>query len=119
MSRAQYQKTVKRFYRIVALWSVAFAGATAWLIEVFGGSTGTYGQSIRGHLGELFGGSVGGLTLGASALLVWLGVALMLNRRFGLRCPHCQRSLTVRALPQQVLQTGRCSLCHGRAFDEE
>ena len=46
MSRAQYQKTVKRFYRIVALWLVAFAGATAWLIEVFGGSTGTYGQSI-------------------------------------------------------------------------
>jgi hypothetical protein len=58
------------------------------------------------------------LTLGAAAFLVWLGVALVLDRRFGLRCPHCHRSLTVRALPHRVFQTGHCALCHGRAFDE-
>jgi hypothetical protein len=118
MSRAQYQKAAKRIYWIVSVWTVVFAGTTAWIIVTFGGSIGDYGQFVRGHLGEFLGGAAGGLTLGAPALLVWLAVVLALDRGLGLRCPHCHRSLTVRCLHHQVLQTGECSLCHGRAFDE-
>jgi hypothetical protein len=118
MSRAQYQKAAKRFYWIVSIWTVVFASGAAWLVEVFGTAIGAYGRFIRGHLGEPLGAAASGLTLGAAALLVWLGVALVLDRRFGLRCPHCHGSLTMRSLPHRLFQTGHCALCHGRAFDE-
>src|ERR1022692_3702065 len=111
MSRAQYLKAAKRIYWIVAIWTVVFAGGAAWLVEVFGASIAAYGRFILGHLGGPLGGAVGGLTLGSGAMLVWLAIALALDSRFGLRCPHCHRSMTVRSLSHKVMQTGECSLC--------
>ena len=40
------------------------------------------------------------------------------DRRLGLRCPHCHRSLTLRCLHERLLQSGECSLCHRRVFEE-
>jgi hypothetical protein len=103
---------------MVSIWSVVFAATTPWIIQMLGTTIGNYGHFVRGHLGELVGGAVGGLTLGVPAMLAWLAVVLALDRRFGLRCPHCHRSLTLRCRHEQVVQTGQCSLCHGVVINE-
>jgi Zn ribbon nucleic-acid-binding protein len=58
------------------------------------------------------------LLFGAPPLLAWLAIALLLDRQFGIRCPHCRRSLTVRFCSHRVLDTGECSLCGARLFDK-
>ena len=39
-----------------------------------------------------------------------------LDRRFGLRCPHCGHSLTFRRHPAQIIATGSCPDCHESVF---
>jgi hypothetical protein len=118
MSRGQYQKAAKSMYWMLAIWTVLFAVTATWLIEVFGTSISDYGRLVRGNLGELLGGLVVGLTLGVLAALAWLAVVLPLDRSFGLRCPHCHRSLTLRCRHERVLQTGQCSLCGQKVLNE-
>jgi hypothetical protein len=67
-------------------------------------AAGLFGISIAIYVAPIF---------GLFALLLYLA-----DRRFGLRCPHCRRSLTLRCLHERVLQSGECSLCHQRVFDE-
>jgi hypothetical protein len=64
----------------------------------------------------LVGGFVSGVVL-APLLLIPLVPALWVDRRFGLRCLHCRRSVTLRCRHSQVLQTGRCCLCQRPLFD--
>jgi hypothetical protein len=67
-------------------------------------TTALFGVSIAVYVAPVF---------GLFVLLLYLA-----DRRLGLRCPHCHRSLTLRCLHERVLQSGECSLCHGRVFDD-
>ena len=41
-----------------------------------------------------------------------------LDRRFGLRCPHCSHSLTFRRHPARIAASGFCPDCHESVFNE-
>jgi predicted RNA-binding Zn-ribbon protein involved in translation (DUF1610 family) len=43
--------------------------------------------------------------------------AHLVDRRIGLRCPHCGRSLTLRCDPRKVAASGVCPGCHENVFD--
>ena len=118
MTRLYYQSTAKKLQWLITAWSVVFIVLAVLLIQVLGPSIQSFGHSIRSVCGEFVGGLVGGLLFGVPPLLAWLVVSLFLDRQFGLRCPHCRRSLTARSLPRRVLDTGECSLCHAQVFDE-
>jgi hypothetical protein len=118
MTRDTYQSTAKKMHWIITAWSVVFIVSVVLLIHTLGASIQSSGQFIRSHVGEALGGFIGGLLFGVPPLLVWLAVAWFLDRQFGIRCPHCHRSLTARSLPRRVLHTGECSLCHARVFEE-
>jgi hypothetical protein len=94
------------------------AGAAAWCIEVFGHAISDYERFLRGHLGGAFGGVVGGVTIAVPTMLVWMAAVITLDRWFGVRCPHCHGSLTLRCLHRQVAESGVCSLCHEKVLDE-
>jgi len=51
--------------------------------------------------------------------LVFLPLAcgLCFDRRYGLRCSGCGRSVTVRCRSAEVLKTGKCCLCEQKLFD--
>ena len=125
MTRDHYQTAAKRMQRITCLTCLVFAGPVFYLlalaIDAFASPLTSYGAAIRSRFGEAIGGAIGGLTAGWIAsipLLIFVGVMLAIDRRFGVRCPHCHRSLTARCLPEHVLESGECSLCHKRVFDE-
>jgi hypothetical protein len=54
-----------------------------------------------------------------SPVVLALVLIHLLDRRIGLRCPHCARSLTLRCRYRIVARTGECQLCHGSLFDGE
>jgi hypothetical protein len=102
---------------IITAWSLFFIVPVVLLIQRFGASIQSAGYFIRSHVGEVLGGLIGGLLFGVPPLLAWFAVAWWLDRQFGIRCPHCHRSLA-RSSACRVLDTGQCSLCHARIFDE-
>jgi hypothetical protein len=55
------------------------------------------------------------LACGAFLLGAW--VAQMVDRRIGMRCPRCGRSLTFSCDPRKIVQSGACPGCHGSVFD--
>lgn len=63
-----------------------------------------FGVSIALYVAPVF---------GLFVLLLYLA-----DRRLGLRCPHCLRSLTLRCPHERVLASGECSLCHERVFED-
>ena len=80
-----------------------------------------FGAWVRGQLrDEALVGLVGGLAASIvliPLLLIPLAPALWVDRRFGMRCPSCRRSVTLRCRHSQVLQTGRCCLCQHPLFE--
>jgi hypothetical protein len=118
MTRLHYQSTAKKMQWLITAWSAVFIVPVVLLIHTFGAPIQSSGQFIRSHVGEVLGGLIGGLLFGVPPLLAWFAVAWWLDRQFGIRCPHCHRSLTGRSLPRRVLDTGECSLCHARVFDQ-
>ena len=98
---------------IVIVLSTLFA---VWISPLFD----PFGVWLRSQFQEAVVGLVGGLVIGVVCgplLLVTLVPFLWVDRRFGLRCPSCQRSVTMRCLHSQVLQTGRCCLCQHPLFE--
>jgi hypothetical protein len=80
-------------------------------------------QWLRAHRGEgvvrlLVGLLVEVVILGPLFLLPWLSL-MWLDRRFGLRCPGCKRSITLLSRYSEVLHSGRCPRCHQTLFEEE
>jgi hypothetical protein len=118
MTRTHYQSTARKMHWLITAWSVLFIIPVVLLIHALGPSIQSFGHTVRSSCDEILGGFIGGLVLGVPPLFGWLAVALFLDRQFGIRCPHCHRSLTARSLPRRVLDTGECSLCHARVFDE-
>ncbi len=52
---------------------------------------------------------------GSFCVGVW--AAHLVDRRIGLRCPHCGRSLTLRCDPRKIIASGLCPDCHEKVFD--
>jgi hypothetical protein len=76
---------------------------------------------LRAHRGEgairvLVGLLVWAVVLGPLLLIPFLS-AMWVDRRFGLRCPACKRSVTLRGRYSEILRTGRCSWCQQTLFE--
>jgi hypothetical protein len=70
----------------------------------------------EGAVGLLIGLLVEAAILGPLLLIPVLAF-LWLRRRFGLRCPRCKRSVTLRGLSGEVLRSGRCRWCQQTLFE--
>lgn len=44
---------------------------------------------------------------------VFVVLMLIVDRRVGIRCPHCGRSTTLRCRAEHLIQTGKCCFCDG------
>src|SRR5688572_21698992 len=108
MTRDTYQRTSRKMQWIITAWSLVFIVPVVLLIHTFGTSLQSSGSFLRSHVGEVLGGLIGGLLFGVPPLLTWFAVAWWLDRQYGIRCPHCHRSLA-RSIPSRVLDTGECS----------
>jgi hypothetical protein len=125
MTRNHYENAAIRAQRIMLVSLVVVAGPLLYglvcLMESFDAAVRSYGETIRSRFGEVIGGAIGGASVAAVLsipLLLWVGVMIAFDRRFGIRCPYCHRSLTARCLPGRVLESGECSFCHAKVFDE-
>jgi hypothetical protein len=72
--------------------------------------------ALRSQLGEGVGLLFAAAVLGP-LLLIPLLVFLWVDRRFGLRCPGCKRSVLLRCRRWAVLRSGRCCLCQQVLFE--
>ena len=67
-------------------------------------------------------GAIGALLMIATWLpffFIGLAPAYWIDRRFGVRCEHCQRKLTAMWGLHEILRTGRCGKCGGYLFDPD
>ena len=51
-------------------------------------------------------------------IVIPMALIVYIDRRIGVRCPHCGKSLTLRCRHKVVADTGKCELCHQPVFDE-
>jgi ribosomal protein S27E len=70
----------------------------------------------EGAAGLLIGLLVEAAVLGPLLLIPFL-TFLWVRQRFGLRCPRCKRSVTLRGLSGEVLRSGRCRWCQQTLFE--
>jgi hypothetical protein len=105
------------------------ACATLYLIGILemlvvyriGPSIGSFGNWIQGR-GQNGGaaGLIGGLVFGTVAvppLALAVLPVLWADRRFGLKCPACGRSVTLNNRRYEVTRTGRCCKCQEQLLD--
>jgi hypothetical protein len=76
---------------------------------------------IRAQRGEeaargLFGLLITAVVLGPLLLIPFLSARWM-DRRFGLRCPGCKRSVTLPGRYSEILRSGRCCWCQRTLFE--
>jgi hypothetical protein len=76
---------------------------------------------LRGHRGEgavrlLVGLLAEAIVLGPLLLIPFLSV-IWVDRRIGLRCPGCMRSVTLRGRYSEILRSGRCCWCQQTLFE--
>jgi hypothetical protein len=124
MTHEQFRRAARRFsFRahlaicIVLLLSVA---ATFLLADHIRPLLDALDARVHIH-GEIVAGLFRGIAGSALLLPVLFGplyiVLLLFERRFGLRCPHCGKSLTYRCDPTVVLRSGICRRCGVRLFE--
>lgn len=79
------------------------------------------GSEIRSRVqDETLTGLIGGLIVSALIvpfLLLLVLPALLVDKLFGVKCPHCRRSVTLRCAHAAVIESGRCSHCKQVLFD--
>ncbi len=125
MTSSEFQTSAKRM-RVTC--PVISLGVILPIICVLIDFTDRFGQPLnkvhdilRQHLPEVMAAGLFGISI-AVCLTPIIGLFVLLlylaDRRLGLRCPHCQRSLTLRCSHERVLQSGKCSLCHEGVFDD-
>lgn len=103
-------------------WTVQLYGNSVVFVLLIGFTTiavmcaGPLGNLVRSHFkDEGVVGAIGGLIFGISLVACCLLSLLpfrWIDRRFGVTCPSCKRSLTLRCARAKVLRTGSCCLCH-------
>jgi len=88
MTRPDFHSAVSRLHWAIIAWTIVFTVPLVLLVNAFEEHIQSHGEFVRGHFGELAGGTVGGLMLVPLPMLAWLSVVLLLNRWLGIRCPH-------------------------------
>jgi hypothetical protein len=78
---------------------------------------------LRAHRGEgavrvLVALLVVAVVLGPLLLIPFLSV-IWVDRGFGLRCPGCKRSVTLRGRYSEILRSGRCCWCQQTLFEPD
>jgi hypothetical protein len=120
MSREQFIEADRRVRRYLCLILFLTAGAAIGLSFALP-AWAEAREWLRAHRGEgavrlLVGLLVETVVLGPLLLVPFLSV-MWVDRRFGLRCPGCKRSVTLRGRYHEVLRSGRCSWCHQTLFE--
>src|SRR3954451_19049955 len=121
MTRQQYQKVARRvrWYGTLLMWLMLVALLLPlWVsFEWVGPIIDRHGKMVRqegvvGLLAVLVIGVVQALLVLVSLLPFW-----WVDRRYGLKCPHCGRSVTLRCHLHKVLRSGKCCLCQAVLFE--
>ncbi len=126
MTRSEFQISAKRMRvtgTVISLGVILpIVCALIYFTDRLGQPLNSLHDILRQHLPDIVAAGVFGISIAVYVAPIFGLFVLLLylaDRRLGLRCPHCQRSLTLRCLHERVLQSGQCSLCHERVFDEE
>ena len=127
MKRAEYEKRYKRLEKASALLSLIFSFGALYLFtmyEVDAKGTVLTEKIYRGIARNLP--NLGSwpratlmliLPLAATSSVWWLSLK-GLEKWFGLRCPHCGRSLALSFSTRFLLSTGTCIGCFARVLED-
>jgi hypothetical protein len=124
MTRTHFQVVARRvrLYGNLLIWATGSAVMTLASVAVWRAAPAitAFGIWLRGQVqAEALVGLIGGLAVSVVLVplaLIPLAPALWVDRRFGLRCAGCGRSVTLRCQVGQVLRTGRCCFCQRPLF---
>lgn len=125
MTRGSYISQAKKLQFLGGLififvgWGLA-GGVSLWLVRD-GGLVQVIRERLSMHVHPDWIGVVGILPLIpilVSPIVLALLLVKLLDRRIGVRCPHCGKSLTLRCHYRVVANTGQCELCHESVFDQ-
>ncbi len=126
MTRSEFQISAKRMRitgTVISLGVILpIICVLIYVTDVLGLPLNRLHDALSQHLPEIVAAGLFGISIALYVAPVFGLFVLLLylaDRQLGLRCPHCHRSLTLRCLHERVLQTGECSLCHEKVFDEE
>jgi hypothetical protein len=124
MTRSLYAEAARRVVTYGCLLVALFSGALLLLAIAVVSYGGPALQPLREAArqqgqGEALVGLLGFLGGGVLALLPFLLVLplVLYDRRGGLRCPHCCRSVTLGCPQAKVLRTGKCTRCGAVLFE--
>jgi hypothetical protein len=114
MSREEFIEADRRVHRylcLILLLTACTAIALGFALPAWAEAR----EWLRAARGEgavrlLVGLLVEAVVLGPLILIPWLSV-VWLDRRFGVRCPRCNRSVTLRGRYREILRSGRCCWC--------
>jgi hypothetical protein len=120
MSREQFIQAARRVHSslyLVLLLTACAAIGLGFALPAWAGLR----EWLLAHRGEgavqfLVGMLAAGVVLGALLLVPFLSF-LWVDRRFGLRCPGCKRSVTLPSRHREVLRSGRCCRCQQALFE--
>ena len=122
MSREQFIEADRRVHRHLCLILLLTACAAIGLGLALPAWTDAR-EWLRAHRGE----GVVGLLVGLLVSVVVLGPVLLIpflsvlwvDRRVGLRCPGCKRSVTLRGRYSEIMRSGRCCWCQQALFEPD
>jgi hypothetical protein len=124
MTREQFIEASRKV-RLYGNLSMGLTGSLAIILGTMlvlwaGPVMGNFGQLLRDQFqDEVTVGLIGGLigtAVCAPLFLISLVPVLWMDRRFGLRCPGCGRSVTLRGGHAAVIRTGKCFRCREVLF---
>ena len=120
MSREQFieaDRRVRRYLCLILLVTACAAIGLGFALPAWAEAR----EWFRAHRGEgavrlLVGLLVEAVVLGPLLVIPFLSV-LWVNRRFGLRCPGCKRSVTLLGRYHEFLRSGGCCWCQQTLFE--
>lgn len=123
MTRELYIIRAKRLQILGSLLFIFVGSSLLVAIARWLGQSGGLVESLRQRLVPCIHPDLVGVVGMLPLLPIWvipilfpLLLVYLLDRRIGLCCPHCGRSLTLRCRYRAVISTGHCELCHESVF---